>query len=172
MRKLGQQKLGDLPLLHTANTRVNLNSHLLSTEAALKLPAAGSPSKSLTCEGETWFFWQQVAKVSSGRDVTAVSPFDTRRNMGICRHILSGQSAQKPGSRVLDLEQRRERAPDVSKVSDLENQSRAGCSRMPPNTQRLLTWHPGRLAGRAGRTLILILLSFLWWLSCRCLGGS
>lgn len=51
MRKLGQQKLGDLPMLHTANTSVNLNSYLLSTEAALKLPAAGSPSESLTCEG-------------------------------------------------------------------------------------------------------------------------
>lgn len=53
-----------------------------------------------------------------------------------------------------------ERAPDVSKVSDLENQSRAGCSRMPPNTQRLLTWHPGAVSSGGQENMILILLSF------------
>lgn len=66
--------------------------------------------------------------------------------MGICRHILSRQSAQKTGNRVLDLEQRGETAPDVSKVSGLGNQSRAGCSRTPPNTPRSLTWHPGTVS--------------------------
>ena len=118
-----------------------------------------------------WFCWQQVAKVSSSRDVTAVSPFDIRSNMGICRYIFHGQSAQKTGSRVLDLEQRQERAPDVWKVSGLRNQSRAGCSRTPPNTPRLLTWHPGTVSLESREKLDLDSSLLLVMAQSRSLGG-
>lgn len=124
MRKLGQQKLGDLPMLHTANTRTDLNSCLLSPETALRPPAAGSLSESLAGEGKKCqydFIGDKSQRSPGNRDVTAISPFNIRGNVAFAKSSagLAQKSAQKTGSRFLDLEQKQERATVVWKVSGL-----------------------------------------------------
>ena len=110
---------------YTQPTPVNLNSHLLSTEAALKLPAAGSPSKSLTCEGrkkKRGFAGNKLQR-SPPAEMSLLSP----------HWISEGTWAFADTFSVGNLPRK------------LGTESWI-CSRTPPNTPRSLTWHPGTVS--------------------------
>lgn len=122
-------------------------------------PVSRDCSESTSCwqplwiAGEGWkcqydFIGDKSQRSPGNRDVTAISPFNIRGNVAFAKSSagLAQKSAQKTGSRFLDLEQKQERATVVWKVSGLGNR--------PSCVQQNSCWFgiQGWMAGRARQT--------------------